>query len=497
MADEQNNARAETPESRVRIDLTSLDIRTGTLKLPARLQEVLQPGPIKARELDREVTHALHFEAPRDLHGLADFFESHAMKPNDAVVIDLSADVLLLEPYFRQRRRIERSDRVYFWPDLQADLPGKKVVKTEPAPEPGPEATPGRPAAEANAASDASEAPDREQVGPPPGERGPERPHSLSEFGVPPDDDDSGLARLIDDQLFFAAQAAGKAQEVGSADHPDTDIDDSPALPRDNAAPETPTETDVTSMGTGPISDVLLGNNRPHVSHDEIEEATDPFAGFGNYDADELDDVDDLLQLGTAAESGEESLLESRHVDDAAWRRSASLLDSSGGRNAGFEWHDEEPTPADAAPGEAQGQFEQRFHVVPRRPFRVHTVSDVRKTPSEPPAGQVRGAERAADAEELAAEAATRADRAESPAPAAAQPSLWDDVDRSAASLVAGYLSRPDLPTIIRASQLALELNIPVAEIDVELRQQADRPDSRINQIRPDYYMLKRTTDRL
>ncbi len=91
-----------------RVDLTSQDIRTGTLRLPNRLQGVLGSGVLKARDTVTETIHDLPFSAPRDIGGLTGFFGTHELKPNDAVDIVVDSEMIQITPYYRQRRRQSR-----------------------------------------------------------------------------------------------------------------------------------------------------------------------------------------------------------------------------------------------------------------------------------------------------------------------------------------------------------------------------------------------------
>ncbi len=88
-----------------RVDLTSQDIRTGTLRLPNRLQGLLDTGVVAARDTVTDATHELLFSAPRDIGGLTGFFGTHELKPNDAVDFVFSSEMITIAPYYRQRRR--------------------------------------------------------------------------------------------------------------------------------------------------------------------------------------------------------------------------------------------------------------------------------------------------------------------------------------------------------------------------------------------------------
>src|SRR5690554_5208401 len=91
----------------VRIDLTSLDLRTGVLRLPRRLHDAFGSGALDGTDFDTSEVYVLEFAAPRELRGLGQFFESHSLRPNDAVILRVSTGKLELQAYFRQRRRSE------------------------------------------------------------------------------------------------------------------------------------------------------------------------------------------------------------------------------------------------------------------------------------------------------------------------------------------------------------------------------------------------------
>lgn len=92
----------------VRVDLTSLDLRSGTISLPLQEQDRFPPGNITGTSLNDGSSHDLHFEPPRELQGLRSFFEQHSLRPNDAVILHLHADRLELEPVRRRARRGSR-----------------------------------------------------------------------------------------------------------------------------------------------------------------------------------------------------------------------------------------------------------------------------------------------------------------------------------------------------------------------------------------------------
>lgn len=105
-----------------RVDLTSQDLRTGIIRLPRQLHGRFKAGPLAAAELNGKTTHALEFISPRELHGLQAFFQEHKLRTNDAILIHLESERVLLEPFYRNRRRSEvRSSRPSTEPTNRTD----------------------------------------------------------------------------------------------------------------------------------------------------------------------------------------------------------------------------------------------------------------------------------------------------------------------------------------------------------------------------------------
>src|SRR5690554_6135443 len=97
-----------TPEPlAIRVDLTSQDLRTGTIRLPRRLHDHFEPGGLDAQETQGAAVHRLQFLPPRELTGLQEFLQSHDLRPNDAVIMHVDGQQLRLEPYYRSHRRQE------------------------------------------------------------------------------------------------------------------------------------------------------------------------------------------------------------------------------------------------------------------------------------------------------------------------------------------------------------------------------------------------------
>lgn len=89
----------------VRLDLTRLDLRSGTIRLPLQEHDCFPPGSLRGVSQSGGAEHQLRFESPRELHGLRDFFEENGLRPNDAVIIHLHDNHVELEPLRRKSRR--------------------------------------------------------------------------------------------------------------------------------------------------------------------------------------------------------------------------------------------------------------------------------------------------------------------------------------------------------------------------------------------------------
>lgn len=104
MTSNNDNTHQEGP---FRVDLTSQDLRTGIVRLPRQLLDRFESGPLAAASRDAGEKLQLEFRAPRELHGLQDYFRDHNLRTNDAINIYIDTDGLSLEPFYRNRRRSE------------------------------------------------------------------------------------------------------------------------------------------------------------------------------------------------------------------------------------------------------------------------------------------------------------------------------------------------------------------------------------------------------
>ena len=95
----------------VTIDLTRIDIRRGTIHLPRRFLGILPGGERQAEDTVRGEKISVTFDPPRELHGLAEFFAQHELRPNDALTLRISDGQLSLTPIKRERRKPSDQER--------------------------------------------------------------------------------------------------------------------------------------------------------------------------------------------------------------------------------------------------------------------------------------------------------------------------------------------------------------------------------------------------
>lgn len=89
----------------VRVDLTSQDLRTGSIRLPRQLHDHFQAGELLAHEHADGEAHKLDVLPPRELQGLDSFLQKHQLKTNDAIVMHVDGQQLSLEPFYRRPRQ--------------------------------------------------------------------------------------------------------------------------------------------------------------------------------------------------------------------------------------------------------------------------------------------------------------------------------------------------------------------------------------------------------
>lgn len=102
----QAAARSQTAETFV-VDLTSVCLRSGTVRLPLSLIGRFSEGQHKVMAGGEELM--IEFEGPRTLLGLTPFFERAGLKANDRVQFVFSGQNLQLEAQTRERPRPKRS----------------------------------------------------------------------------------------------------------------------------------------------------------------------------------------------------------------------------------------------------------------------------------------------------------------------------------------------------------------------------------------------------
>ncbi len=100
--DEQPASDSRAAEAYV-VDLTSVCVRSGTVRLPLSLIGRFSEGEQTARADGEELT--LTFRAPRTLEGLAPFFERNDLKSNDRVRFEFGPEGLVLRAVRRERSR--------------------------------------------------------------------------------------------------------------------------------------------------------------------------------------------------------------------------------------------------------------------------------------------------------------------------------------------------------------------------------------------------------
>src|SRR5690554_3026362 len=85
------------------VDLTSVCLRSGTVRLPLSLIGRFSEGQHRVTAGGEE--RVIEFEAPRTLLGLAPFFEREGLKANDRVLFEFDGDRLTLSAEKRERPR--------------------------------------------------------------------------------------------------------------------------------------------------------------------------------------------------------------------------------------------------------------------------------------------------------------------------------------------------------------------------------------------------------
>ena len=101
------NQGASRHNTSYRVDLTSQDLRTGTIRLPRQLIGKLKGGDLEVLDTSTGTAHQLQVIEPRELHGLIEFFAEHELRTNDAILLRFESGAVELEPYYRNRRRSE------------------------------------------------------------------------------------------------------------------------------------------------------------------------------------------------------------------------------------------------------------------------------------------------------------------------------------------------------------------------------------------------------
>jgi hypothetical protein len=185
--------------------------------------------------------------------------------------------------------------------------------------------------------------------------------------------------------------------------------------------------------------------------------AADPFASFAAAGDYESFAADDSLDLGS-----DDPAMEPGPVEPAADREEEPLTGPAAGA-------------ADDSSGPPDGSTAGYYTLGTRRPFRAHSLRDPAElspaaSPPLPPAAEQ--------------------DTAARPGPV-----VQTGQPVSAEARLEAYLGRPDLPAIIRVSQLATELDVDPDELAAAVARHAAGPDSPLSSVRPDYYLYRRPRD--
>lgn len=231
----------------------------------------------------------------------------------------------------------------------------------------------------------------------------------------------------------------------------------------------------------------------------EVAQSTptpDPFSDFARADGlDPFDDIDELEELdiqestsllnqpdATAAETepARESTYETTRpavqpTEAPPAPPEAEATDTAAAVGPQPAEHSDQPPAAQHNAGLAS------FHTLPRRQFRIQAAPEP-ATP-EQSFGTPGGPSSTSDL--------------------ASQPEFVPEVSgvdesggpRLAAEQLEAYLAAPVVPAIIQVTKLATELHLDPAELADAVRAKAAEPESRLSNIRPDYYLYRRPTE--
>lgn len=206
----------------------------------------------------------------------------------------------------------------------------------------------------------------------------------------------------------------------------------------------------------------------------------DPFAGFtATDDFEPFEDGDDLdiSSLGT-------------DHDTPAVQVPAGLVVDATAPPA-------EPTEAPEPQHASAGQATDSYYTLPyRRPFRAHAAQSLPQHVTLSPVVEnalSRLEEVMPESEAQQAEATSGNLASETHTGGATGPQ-GSEVP-SAVEQLQVYLTRPDLPAIIRVSLLAVELGVDAEELASAVTAYAQEPEARLTYVRPDYYLFKRTRE--
>lgn len=131
-----------TPEGqRITVDLTSACLGSGVVTLPFRASQLFVPGVYTAYAPAENETFDLHFSPPHRLGGFGDFFERTSLRANDALILEIGDDGLIVTSQQRTYRRYPTPEAEKKAAEARArgDEPAPPAV---PAPQPEPRSGP-------------------------------------------------------------------------------------------------------------------------------------------------------------------------------------------------------------------------------------------------------------------------------------------------------------------------------------------------------------------
>lgn len=286
-------------------------------------------------------------------------------------------------------------------------------------------------------------------------------------------------------QLVFSAESTS-LEDIGAITTPEAEFPEGVELGNSSFEP------DYREPSLETVSEPVV----PEPVAEPSESANDAFSEFAEAgDLDAFDDLDELEGLEFKESPDLSAAPEIQPSADDTSQEPAELPEATQLEVEPPVMVEPESEPsgsAEADPPETESQQSTEplsvvssvgspaFHTLPRRPFRSQAPTDpgTRHEPSGPvimPAPPMAMSRQEQVPEEPA-----------SNVPAAGG---------NAVERLEAYLAGPTIPAIIQVTKLAAELQLDAAELADALRAKAAEPQSRLSNIRPDYYLYKRPTD--